>query len=184
MTLQHWSVFLCAAVVVSTQPSRPELTTMTDPAVYAIYGALLDSQLWVDRTDQVLFIVQETRYPPGCRPSKPAPEVWRSAAADFERQNTRGWRLQAPLPTAIRYFLVPRADIEADDEPLARQNPERMQNRPGSVAFAEFSAVGFDADRTRAIVYAHRRDAGGLYVMERHLDRWAVSSGWGCRWVR
>jgi hypothetical protein len=180
MTLHVRLIVLMASAVWMARGTAQPLPPVTDSDAYAIYGVLLDSQLWRDRGDQRLFVVQETRLQRWCRSSKPVPEVWRPAQADMERQNARTWKL---LATKIRHSLVPRPDLEADDARLRQKHPGRSNHLPGSMEFAEFSAVGFSPDRTKAMLYGRTRSAGGLYVLERTDGRWVVSSAWGCRWA-
>ena len=182
MTLQVGLIVVIASSVWMAQGTAQPLPPVTDSDAYAIYGVLLDSQLWRDRGDRLL-VVQETRLQRWCRPSRPVPEVWRPAQADMERQNAQTWKLLARFPTTIRYSLVPRADIEADDARLRQKYPGRSNYLPESVEFAEFSAVGFNFDRTKAMAYGRTRGAGGLYVMERTDGQWVVSHAWGCRWA-
>lgn len=183
MTFQVGLIGVMASAVWMAGGTAQPLPPLTDREAYAIYAVLLNFQLWRDRGDRPLFIVQETRLQRWCGSSKPVPEVWRPAQADMERQNARTWKLLARFPTTIRHSLVPRADLEADDARLRQQHPGRSNYLPGSMEFAEFSAVGFSPDRTKAMVYGRTRSAGGLYVLERTDGRWVVSSAWGCRWA-
>ena len=182
MTLQVGLIAVVGSAVWLAQGTALPLPPITDSDAYAIYGVLLDTQLWRDRGDRPLFIVQETRLQPRCGSSRPFPQVWRTAQADMERQNARTWKLLNRFPTTIRYSLVPRAHIEADDARLSQKYPGSWNYLPESVEFAEFSAVAFNLDRTKAMVYGRTRAEGGFYVMERTDGQWVVSSG-GCRWV-
>lgn len=76
MKLQNWLAALMAWTWM-TQGAAEPLPPVTDPDAYAIYAALLDSQLWPNEGNRLLFISQETQREPACRPSKPIPEVWR-----------------------------------------------------------------------------------------------------------
>ena len=182
MTLQVGLIVVMASAVWMAQGTVQPLPPLIDSDAYAIYGVLLDSQLWRDRSDRLL-VVQETRLQRWCGSSRPVPEVWRPAHADMERQNARTWKLLARLPTTLRHSLVPRANIEADDARLRKKYPARSNHLPESMEFAEFSAVGFNLDKTKAMVYGRTRGAGGLYVLERTDSQWLVSSAWGCRWA-
>ena len=182
MTQQVGLIVVIASSVWMAQGTAQPLPPVTDSDAYAVYGVLLDAQLWRDRGDRLL-VVQGTRLQRWCRPSRPVPEVWRPAQTDMERQNAQIWKLLARFSTTIRYSLVPRADIEADDARLRQKYPGRSNYLPESVEFAEFSAVGFNFDRTKAMAYGRTRGAGGLYVMERTDGQWVVSHAWGCRWA-
>jgi hypothetical protein len=102
VTLQVGLIVLMASAVWLAQGTAQPLPPLTDSDAYAIYGVLLDTQLWRDRGDRPLFIVQETRLQPRCGSSRPFPQVWRTAQADMERQNARTWKLLNRFPTIIR----------------------------------------------------------------------------------
>ena len=56
-------------------------------------------------------------------------------------------------------------------------------NRPGSMEYAAVSAVGFNRDRTKAIVYARRRMSGQIVPLELKEGRWINTFGEVCQWV-
>jgi hypothetical protein len=176
------NLVIATFILAVAQPSSgPPLKPITDPDAYAIYAALI-SEMW--QSDKLLFIAQETEGTPRCQPSRLVPGGWQVVEADFKRQNGSVWKVQAILPKTVHYFIVPRADIEADDARLALRYPGRWQQRPGSVSFAAVSAVGFNAERTRAMVNVRLRGSGGLFLMDYREDRWVISPTiWGCRWA-
>ena len=168
-------------LAVAEPSSGPPLKPITDRDAHAIHAALI-AEMW--QNDKLLFIAQETEGTPRCQPSRPVPEGWYAVEADFKRQNARVWKVEAILPMTVRYFIVPRADIDADDARLALRYPGRWQERPGSVPFAAVSAVGFNPEKTRAMVYVRLRSSGGLFLMDYRDGRWAISPTiWGCRWL-
>ena len=142
--------------------SAPPLKPITDPDAYAIYATLLPS-VW-KRSDELIVLVQETTTE-SCRVSR-LPEGWDGVQEDFDRQNTSVWTLRPVLPLGD-YRLIPRAEIQADDARLAQEYPGGWQRRPGSMEFAAVSAVGFNAAKTKALVYIRLRGCGQIYLMER-----------------
>ena len=111
------------------------------------------------------------------------PEGWDGVQKDFDRQNTNVWTLRPVLPLGD-YRLIPRAEIEADDARLQREYPGIWQRRPGSMEFAAVSAVGFNAAKTKALVYIRLRSSGQIHLMERRDGQWVASrGGLRCGWI-
>ena len=144
---------------------------MLDVDAYAIYATLLPT---VSRQrDAVILLVQETTTRIQCIP--PLPKGWDGVRKDFDRKNATSRMLRAILPTGAVYRLVPKAEIEADDARLKREYPGVWQRRPGSLDFVAFSAVGFNADKTKALVYVKTRSSFQMELMERRGDKWEAS---------
>ena len=79
-------------------------------------------------------------------------------ASNFRRENARARRLRAGVQMGVRYRLVSRKEILADDARLAAKHPvSGNAPRPGSMRYIAISAVGFNAARTKALVYARFR---------------------------
>ena len=113
----------------------------------------------------------------------PLPEGWDGVQKDFDRQNTNVWTLRPVLPLGD-YRLIPRAEIEADDARLEQEYPGIWQRRPGSMEFAAVSAVGFNAAKTKALVYIRLRGSGQIHLMERRDGSWvAFKGGQRCGWI-
>lgn len=87
------------------------------------------------------------------------------------------------LPVDIPYRLIPRAEIVADDARLALKYPGQWQRRPESIEYAAVSAVGFNATKTKAIVYVRLRSNGGLYWIEKRRGKWDSTPRGGCTWI-
>jgi hypothetical protein len=81
------------------------------------------------------------------------------------------------MPMTLPYRLISRADILADDARLARKYPGQWQRTPGSLEYAAVSAVGFNAARTKALVYMRLRMSGDLLRMELKEGRWVAAQG-------
>ena len=168
------TITLALVQPMSGQPLKP----ITDPDAYAIYATLLPS-IW-KRSDELIVLVQETTTE-SCRVSR-LPEGWDGVQEDFDRQNTNVWALQPVLPLSD-YRLIPRAKIQAADARLKEEYPGIWQRRPGSMEFAAVSAVGFNAARTKALVYIRLRSSGQIYLMERRDGQWVASrEGLRCGW--
>jgi hypothetical protein len=74
----------------------------------------------------------------------------------------------------IEYSLISKAEILADDARIAKQYPGRHSNAPppGSIDYIAVSAVGFNAARTKALVYVRMRTSDGAGLWMRSGDSW------------
>ena len=159
--------------------SAAPLKPITDADAYAIYATLLPS-IW-KHSGELILLVQET-VTESCRVSR-LPRGWEGVQEDFNTRNRTVWALQPILPLGD-YRLIPRAEIQADDARLEQEYPGGWQRRPGSMEFAAVSAVGFNAARTKALVYIRLRSSGQIYLMERRDGVWVgFKGGIRCGWI-
>ena len=113
----------------------------------------------------------------------PLPEGWDGVQEDFDRHNKNVWTLWPILPLGD-YRLTPQTEIQADDARLEQEYPGIWQRRPGSLEFAAVSAVGFNAAKTKALVYIRLRSSGQISLMERRDGVWVGSKeGVRCGWI-
>ena len=173
------NLVIAAFILAVGQPSGgPLLKPITDPDAYSIYATLLPS-VW-KLSGELILLVQETERE-SCRVSR-LPEGWEGVQEDFDRQNAVVWALRPVLPLGD-YRLIPRAEIQADDARLEQEYPGIWQRRPGSLEFAAVSAVGFNAAKTKALVYIRLRSSGQIYLIERRDGQWVASmEGLRCGW--
>jgi len=79
--------------------------------------------------------------------------------------------------------VIPHAEILADDARIAAKDPRRSNApRPGSIKYIALSAVGFNAARTKALVYVRFRTShfsDGLLMKELKDGKW-VTGPRGC----
>ena len=188
MTMRVIAAFtfvIAANTVAIGQSPVQKLEAVTDPDAYAIYAELVP-QAWANLSKERLLLQQETETMFRCRGSGSpvvAPE-WQAVENNFRQENIRPKLLQPLLPISGSYRLIPRAEIEADDARLAVKYPGRYNRRPESMEYAAVSAVGYSADKTKALVYMRFRSSGGFHSMERRDDKWVkVYSGVGCAWI-
>jgi hypothetical protein len=173
------NLVIAASIVAVAQPSSsPPLKPITDQDVYSIYATLLPS-VWKN-PGELMLLVKETETE-ACRVS--LPEGWEGVQEDFDRQNKNVWALRPVLPLGD-YRLIHRAEIKADDARLEQEYPGIWQRRPGSIEFAAVSAVGFNAAKTKALVYIRLRGSGQIHLMEKRDGEWVASrEGRRCGWV-
>lgn len=166
------------AVALFQGAAGTEPPALTDADAYAVYGALFEGS----KAESIL-IQQETQtWPPSggyCVPfvSK-LPGDWQEAAHDFSQKNGHRWLLQPRLPFTYRF--ISRAEIEADDARLRTKYPGGRNRLPEAIEYRALSAVGFNAAKTKAIVYTRARGSDGVSAFEWKYGRcvrWPESCG-------
>jgi len=174
------ALVLSSLSTVTTQ--EPE--SVSDPEAYVLWGLLVPF-VWNNRTKDPILLQRETQtvlY--GCSDPKAPNRAWQSAVDSFHRQNKRVQLLQPLLPNDVRYRFISRAEIEADDARLAIKYPGSWQRRPESLEFAAVSAIGFNGDKSKAILYVRLRDSGGIYFMEKRDGKWVHAPTLSrCHWA-
>ena len=158
-------LFLCSRAIALTllqaATAPPQvLDPKTEHDAYAVYATLLQPRPDEDRNMTGPILLQaETEWPTRCSEFLAGMSgEWAEVASNFQRENSRVRLLQAGGPTGIEYRLVPREEILADDARLAAKDPRRSNApRPGSIKYIAVSAVGFNAARTKALVYVRFR---------------------------
>jgi len=138
------------------------LDPKTDHDAYAVYATLLQPDPDGEGNMKPPILLQaETEGPPRCAEFLAGMSgEWAEVANNFRRENSRVRLLQAGVPMRIEYRLVPRDEILADDARLAAKDPRRSNApRPGSIKYIAVSAVGFNAAKTKALVYVRFRTA-------------------------
>jgi hypothetical protein len=171
---------LSAALALSPTARPQAPLAVTDPDAYTIYSTLLPAT-WRAVSKDALLLQQETEPTVRCA-SKPVPDAeWAAVEKTFRAENGRVQLLRPMLRLDTPYRFVSRADIAADDARLALKYPGQWQRRPGVIEYAAVSAVGFNANRTKAMVYVSLRSSGTLYWLEKRDGEWVQAHG-GCGW--
>jgi hypothetical protein len=193
------TAFIAAFAVAQLASSQFNLglAPVTDPEAYAVYASLLPSE-WTVRTGKAtrLVIERETATYNKCLPSGGAMErEWAPILESYRKENATVGQVLADQPLGIAYDVVARDEINAIFVGAARPTIEPMRPgmklppaRPGSpdgwqsfydrfpdsAGYMQFSAVGFDAGKTRALVYiAHHCGnlcGGGAHHLLQKVD--------------
>ena len=128
----------------------------------------------------VSLLQRETVKPHVCRgTSAPSDAEWDAAEKNYA-VNTHVQMLPTTLRLGVRYRFVAQATIAAEDARLRRKYPGHTV-LPGA-PYVAVSAVGFNAARTRAIVYVRRRGGGEVHFMEKRDGRWVQAPRLMCVW--
>jgi len=171
MNLHVANVFVIGVTLLqaSGRATAPEaLDPTTHREAYEVYATELPRP-WVQlKGDVVLQQETERGIADPCGLLKNQTGEWADVAKDFEEQNARVWLLQRGLPEYFQYRLLRRRDIDAQDARV----PGTYPGRPGVAQYAAVSAVGFNHDRTKAMVYVHVRLEGSFTKLELTDGKW------------
>ncbi len=133
----------------SLDPARP----YEDAEAYKVYSVLLAN------SDRPLLIFQETGGDMGCLDSVRAHDKQAASAFDdYVKVNERVWMLQDKFSFKKPHKLVDSADTKAMYEEQEKE-ATRLGYRAGSGYFI-LSAVGFNADKTIAVVNVYYHCGG------------------------
>jgi hypothetical protein len=201
--------FLLSSCIVAFQTTNGEAAIKPDEEkdVYAIYSMLLRAEMRPVRDVSGWVIQQKTRDYPGfareishrafcLQPAKPQESTYRSLIDDYIRKNKHPQKLERHFDLP-QYVLLDTEGVEAfrarhwnvlSSEPIPE--PDDRVPFKASTLF-EVSAVGFNSDRTRALVYVGHQ-CGGLcgggifHLLMKQNGRWTHDSdyrGSVCSWV-
>lgn len=161
---------------------------------YEIYSEILRNE-WSgsDRGFEKLLILDETVSWPMCL--TPEDDVRRKvepAIAEYLQKRKTKWKLERRFNITRQYQLIPAADVQElfESRSLAGGWNAFYARYPGSGGYLAFSAVGFNEDKTIAVVYVQRAcgalcGSGRLGVFQRVSGKWEAfqSKGCVCSWV-
>jgi hypothetical protein len=182
-------IFVIAVATIATGQPRnavQNLDYVTDPEAHRIYAAVVPP-MWATRSKDPVVLRRETEDVQAmthCRSFTPSPDPeWGSVEKNFWQENARRKVLPAALPFNEPYRLITLAEIEAIDAKLAIKYPGIYNERPESPPYAAVSAVGFSADKTKAMVYVRLRGRGEVRGLELRDGQWLADKSSGCVWI-
>ena len=156
---------------------------VTDPEAYALYG-LLVPPAWATVSKELILLQRETERPHySCKDPQAPNAEWQSVVDSYHEQNRRVQLLHPLLRPDASHRLISRAEIEADDARLAVKYPGGYQRRPESMEYTAVSAVGFNRDRTKAVLYVRLRSSGRIHFMEKRDGNWVHVEIPSCGWI-
>jgi len=199
MFLDCLSFLLAAIMVVLLPTGKPsqrktaisQATRQEDKEVYEVYAAVLPMDSWYWENSKVILILGDI--PPREWPIGSPREALNGDArfiesfepifASFEAANKTAMMLHSDLQLSKPTRLVTRAELDAAFETPSGTNVgdgwEGFRHHfPDSAGYLILSGVGFNADRTIALVYEEHR-CGGLcgaaryYILQKRNGRWA-----------
>jgi hypothetical protein len=180
-----------------------------DPEAYAVYAAVLPIRF--GSGDTPLFsvtLLQETRAVADCPREEDIQPQWRLVVESYRKENSRVRILQPGFELGVPYDLITvealrtlmrGAGYDFSKLPISNSvGSEVFRRFPGGRLFT-VSAVGFDSEKTRAMVTLQRDcfpslsistqnqhcHTGRQLLLEKQDGRWvqAKGVGGGCGWV-
>ncbi|HMG32399.1 MAG TPA: hypothetical protein VKM94_00570 [Blastocatellia bacterium] len=180
-------LFSCVLLWPGDLWSKADLqSSYEDSDAYEVYAAILPSE-WTLRVAHAkrLVFTQETRpYEMCLRPAEGEQSLYESAIADYISVNKTKWRLGNHFIIEQPYEIVSRDSLTS----LAWKDFYRKY--PESGGWIELSAVGFNPEKTVAVVYVGHHCgnlcAGGHFqVLLKKNGKWAPIEwkGIACAWA-
>lgn len=174
-------------------PESPgKVDAYIDAEAYAVYTSILPTlRPPKDAKADHLVIRRETRAYQTClQPEKEWEPLLKPAIDDYLRLNNNAWSLQPLFRLDIPIELLPQEQIERIMRIGVHCWEEFYRRYPRSGGWIELSAVGFNADKTVAIVYAgwhcHNLCGGGkFHVLQKVDGKWCPLEwkGTWCSWM-
>jgi hypothetical protein len=173
-------------------PVRPDDSPKPyeDGEAYAVYAAVLPSEWpWKVAHAKTLVIRSETKNYGMClQPEKGFTQSLGAAISDYVELNKRPWLLQSRFDIEKPYLLITPEEFKSA---FAQGNWEAFYRQyPDSGGYIELSAVGFNSDKTVAVVYmghdcGMRCGGGEFHVLQKKDGKWVPLAwkGMSCSWV-
>ena len=161
-----------------------------DQEAYEVYSAILPLE-WPlrDAHAKGLIIQNETKgYEMCLRPEKEWQEKIGPAISDYVRSNAKPSLLQPRIKVEVPYLLIIADELRSAIQTAGWEG--FYQRYPDSGGWMELSAVGFNVNKTVAVVYmGHYCGAlcggGGFHVLEKKDGKWVALDwkGSSCAWA-
>ena len=183
----------------SLSHSSGELRAVVDPDAYAVYSAILPQVTMVKHMKATNYVINSDTWALDmCLiPDEASRALMQDAISSYIEQNAAPWRLQEHFTLALPYELCPlqvtRGDkwaeiLEAErqqrnkvtaasDEPDSSKTVSFEDRFPGARGYVRLSAVGFNRDKTVAVVGIRvgcgpMCGSSGFHVLQRQGDTW------------
>jgi hypothetical protein len=173
---------ICGAVLqanVTPKSGDPAVLDATaNPEAYEIYAVSIDRR-WPLKDS--LLLRQETSKGDSCSGLAQQTSEWAQVERDFQQQNTVERLLQHAVPTNVQYSFIRQSEIETEDT-RARLQVGAWLGVHGPTQYLTVSSVGFNRDRTKAIVAVRLRESGATEKWELKDGKWQ-SAGAVCIWA-
>jgi hypothetical protein len=185
---------LSTLFAISQEIATPEPTSYDEAEAYEVYSAILPSEwTWNEANAKTLVIGIETEpYAMCIVPDKESEKIVGSAIADYKKKNERKWLLQRQFEITKAYEMISSDEINTIFNTEGTEGWKTFYERhPDSGGLIEFSAVGFNASKTVAVVYAGHSCGslcgGGTFHILRKVDgKWKplrLQGGTSCAWA-
>jgi len=162
----------------STPEGETSLSREDEAESYEIYSTVLKLR---EPAFLVWTIVEETRPFQMClEPARDQQLIYRPMIDDYAFKNRKTLVLQRKFKLSAYTLVSPETWAKAQS--ITRNPPKNTQHR----TFAVFSAVGFNRDRTRALLCFFANNSGTCYFTVKHEGKWEIDRAWrggSCGWA-
>ncbi len=172
LLISSLSLFQGSAVKTDNPPKPYE-----DAEAYEVYSAILPMDwLWKVQWAKSLIIRSETKgYKMCLRPEAESEKIIGQAISEYVRLNEKTWLLQRRLSIEKPYELIAYDELRSALKQGWWENFYKQY--PNSGGWIELSAVGFNANKTVAVVYMGNHCGslcgGGGFVLQKQDGKWA-----------
>jgi hypothetical protein len=165
-------------------------TPYKDQEAYEVYSVILPSEWPLQVAHAKTLIIQrETKGFQMClSPDKELQEKVGPAISDFVRSNATPSLLQRRIDVDVPYQLISVEELHSSMQTGGWEG--FYQRYPDSGGWIELSAVGFNANKTVAVVYMGHHcgwlcGGGGFHVLEKKDGKWVAIEwkGSSCAWA-
>jgi hypothetical protein len=171
-------VFLFVVTVILLLQTSRGPAPITDAEVYAIYSAHLARAKPEGRVPPAALIIQaetENWDSPGCI-REPIESEWQEVVADYRRKKATVSTIQDRLRVNVPHEFVSKEALLATFRSQGNW-AEFHRSHPGSGGYLTFSAIGFNAEKTRAMLHSSYQcgglcGSGRFYFFEKANGRW------------
>lgn len=188
--LRQITSFLFLPLFLYQGASGNKTSLYDDQQAYEIYSAILPSEWPIrDAHTKTLIIQTETKGFEMClRPDKESEEKLGPAISDYTRLNAKPLLLQRRIDIETPYQLIMAEQLNTKSNAGWEEFGRRY---PDSRGWIELSAVGFNNEKTVAVVYMGHHcgplcGGGGFHVLKKKAGRWVELKEWkggSCSWA-
>ncbi|MDT7605338.1 MAG: hypothetical protein QOF61_3335 [Acidobacteriota bacterium] len=171
--------------VTKDAPAEPYV----DADAYEVYSTILPSEWPLSVANAKTLVIRSATvdYKMCLVPEKESEGLVGAAISDYAKKNEKTWLLQPLFNLELRYQLIAAGELKSTFERGGWDN--FYKQHPNSGGWIELSAVGFNADKTVAVVYMGHHcgmlcGGGGFHVLQKKDGKW-VRADWkgsSCAW--
>jgi len=157
-----------------------------DAEAYEVYSAILPTEWpWQAPNAKSLVIRSETEgYKMCLKPEAESEKIIGQAISEYVKLNKESWLLKRGLSIEKPYELVPFDELRSALKQGGWENFYKQY--PNSGGWIELSAIGFNADKTVAVVYMGHHSwslsgSGRFHVLQKKDGKWTPLKWRGAR---